>query len=520
MVADILRLRFDLLIGSLRGDAGRTVRTILSALVFIAATVAVCWALLSLADGDEEVARAVTVLTGSALTLGVTIGPAVGGMHDQLDPRRFAVFGLEPVPLAATLILAGFISLPSLAIIAIAACSALLWIDHGAPAALAWFAAFLAAVTCMLLARLSMAVSSLILRERRSREMTGLFILAIVVVVIPVAVFLGSLEWGGEVPSQLEAAVGILALTPFGAAWAIAPASVVGAGLASAITIAVITLAVTVLAWFGIVVHMLQSTERPTVRGGRGGLGWFAVMPGTAGGAIAARSLVYWMRDRRYMVNVVIVPIASIFAALPLMIAGVPPHIAALVPVPLMALFLGWIPHNDIAYDSTAIWLHIVSGVRGISDRLGRLMPITLIAVPLLAIAIPVSIALYGRWALLPAMVGVCANLFLAGLGLSSIASVLSPDPVTRPGDSPFPQPQRSGSGVGAQGLALLGAIVLSAPSLWFAWIAITRDIDAADTAMWVGMGVGAIVLIIGLVIGALLFERRGSQVMEFAEAV
>ena len=136
--------------------------------------------------------------------------------------------------------------------------------------------------------------------------------------------------------------------------------------------------------------------------------------------------------------------------------------------------------------------MHIASGVRGVSDRVGRLVPVLLIGIPLLAVAIPVAISLHGRWALLPAMVGVCAALFLCGLGLSSISSVVAPYAVSRPGESPFQQPQRTGSGGAiAQGVVMLGAIALSAPALWWGWLALTGDIEAATMALWGGLAIG-----------------------------
>src|SRR3546814_2871047 len=127
-----------------------------------------------------------------------------------------------------------------------------------------------------------------------------------------------------------------------------------------------------------------------------------------------------------------------------------------------MALFFGWMPHNDVAYDSTAVWMHLASGVRGVADRVGRLVPIILIGVPVLAVAVSVATAIHGRWAVLPALVGVCASLFLSGLGLSSIASAAAPYAVSHPGDSPFQQPQRTGAGGAiSQALVLVGALVL-----------------------------------------------------------
>ena len=46
------------------------------------------------------------------------------------------------------------------------------------------------------------------------------------------------------------------------------------------------------------------------------------------------------------------------------------------------ACFLGWSLHNDVAYDRTAIWLHVASGVRGVADRVGRLVPVLIVGIP------------------------------------------------------------------------------------------------------------------------------------------
>src|SRR5690606_261191 len=129
--------------------------------------------------------------------------------------------------------------------------------------------------------------------------------------------------------------------------------------------VALITLAGLCAWWSWLVKRLLTSTDRPATSRERAGLGWFALLPSNAFGAIAALSLVYWLRDRRYIVNFVIVPVAGVLTVFPLLVAGVPLYIAALVPVPVMALFFGWLPHNDVAYDSTAVWIHVASGVRG-----------------------------------------------------------------------------------------------------------------------------------------------------------
>jgi ABC-2 type transport system permease protein len=273
------------------------------------------------------------------------------------------------------------------------------------------------------------------------------------------------------------------------------------------------------LTWSWIVRRLLTATERPTASRERSGLGWFALLPSTAFGAIAARSLVYWLRDRRYIVNIVVVPIAGILTVFPLLVAGVPLYIAALVPAPVMALFFGWLPHNDVAYDSTALWTHVASGVRGLPDRLGRLVPVALVAVPVLAIAIPLTLATIESWYLLLPMVGLAASLFLSGLGLSSISSVVSPYAVSRPGDSPFQQPQRSAArGSFGPAAAFIGTLIVTAPTLWLFIMTIIADGVYNPLTFWVGLCTGLVVLALGAFAGGRIYDRGGARLMEFVE--
>jgi ABC-2 type transport system permease protein len=508
-----------MMLGALRGDREHVVRRAVGLFVLIAATVFASINLAALADSDRLTTAVVTVLAGSAVTLGFALAPPITASIDPLDPRRFAVVGPEPRPLAAALLLAGLLSVPVLVVLVLAITLAVAWVAQGAAVFASVVSIVLGVVTCVLLARVSMALGALVRRPRQSRELIGVYLIAVLVVVVPVGIFLGSLEWRGVVPTQLVGAAEVLAWTPVGAAWSIALAPSAGAA-AGSVVVALVTVGLLALAWFGLVNRLLTTTPRPVTVRERAGLGWFAILPGSPGGAVAARSLSYWLRDRRYIVNVLVVPIAAVFSMLPLIVAGVPIELAVLLPAPIIALFLGWLPHNDLAYDSTALWMHIASGVRGVSDRLGRLVPVVLIALPLLAIAVPLAVAVHGRWSFAPALVGVCAALFLSGLGLSSIASVVAPYAVSRPGDSPFQQPQRTGSGgVMAQGLVMAGSVVAAAPALWFAWQAITSDAADAFLALRTGLGAGALVFLVGVAVGAVEFERRGTRLMEFAEA-
>ena len=507
------------MLGSLRGD--RAARSILGFIVVAAATVVVCLAVLSLAGTETAVARTVIVLGTAAVFLAFLVGPVLVGATDQLDPRRFAVFGVDEKSMPWILALASLISIPTFALVAVTVCVSIVAVGLGAPWPAAVLSGLVGLLSTVIAARIGMAMNAMWLPERRSRELTALFTLVVVVVAFPVAIFLASLEWQGRVPQPVASATEIVGLTPFAAtsgfAFAFAAGDAGGAWMSG--LVAMVTLIALAVLWVWLVRRLLTTTERPVTSRERSGLGWFALLPPTAFGAVAARSLVYWLRDRRYIVNFIVVPIAGVLTVFPLLVAGVPFGIAVLIPVPVMALFFGWLPHNDIAYDSTAFWTHVASGVSGLPDRFGRLVPIVLIAVPVLAIAIPVTLALTGDWSLLVPLTGLSVCLFLGGLGLSSVFSVIAPYAVSRPGDSPFQQPQRSASrGAFGQAGAFFGTLLISVPTIWLFSLSVLEGRHHDPATFWVGVGTGIGVLAVGAAVGGYIFERSGERLMEFVE--
>ena len=517
MAAHVLRLRLDLLLGALRGDRRHVIRTLIG-LAIVVLTVSVVWlAAFRLRAAEPDVAAAVTVIAGSALTLGSFVAALLGSIDDQLDPRRFAVFGMSPRNAPLVLLAASLISVPVVALAVGTIAVVVLWTSLGAGAWISMLAGILGVLTCVLAAKVGLALAALVLHARRTRELSGVFLVGVIVVVIPIVVFFVSLDWAGEVPTALRTAVDVLSLSPLGAAWAIPTASLAGE-VAGPLVVALLTVAALGAVWAWLVRRLMTTTERPGYGRERAGLGWFTLTPGTPGGAVAARSFVYWLRDPRYLVNLVVVPVAAVVVVIPMLIVGVPVTYIALVPAPLMALLLGWLAHNDLAYDSTAIWMHVASAVRGTADRLGRLVPLMVMGVAALAVVIAISTSLHGAGQVLPALTGVCASLFLCGLGLSSVSSVLAPYPASRPGDSPFQQPQHTNGGL-SQGVVLIGAIVLSTPALWLAWLSLSGDAAAGWLSLGVGVGVGLAVLAAGIVGGGAVFDRSGGRLMEFAES-
>ncbi len=198
------------------------------------------------------------------------------------------------------------------------------------------------------------------------------------------------------------------------------------------------------------------------------------------------------------------------------MIAGVPGEVIALIPVPVVALFLGWSTHNDVAHDHTAIWLHIVSNTRGFHDRVGRAVPALLLGVPAVLVVSLLCAGIYGDPLVLPAMVGVGLGILGAGIGVSAVVSARFPYPAVLPGESPFSQPA-SGNGGLVQALTFVAIIALSAPVLALGAASVTIGGAYPWATLAGGLLLGFLVLLGGLELGGRIFDRRGPDLLESA---
>jgi ABC-2 type transport system permease protein len=327
-------------------------------------------------------------------------------------------------------------------------------------------------------------------------------------------------DWSGNGLVVLHSIARVMGWTPLGAAWA-APADAASGDFAAAAVKMLIGLAfvgVLWLTWRALVSWMLTTPEREARARNHVGLGWFTRMPANPAGAIAARSITYWLRDARYRVALVIVPIVPAIMVMILLVGGVSERVLVLLPVPIMCFFLAWSTvHNDIAFDNSAIWLHIASGVSGRADRIGRVVPAAALGAVIVLIGSPVCAWIAGDWLVLPSLVGVSGCVLLCGLGLSSIVSARFPYPTVRPGDSPFAQPQSSATAAtGVQSLTVLAILGLSAPAIGLAVVGFSFGLWWHVAALCVGLVVGGVVLALGIVWGGRIFESRGPELLAF----
>ena len=517
MVEQLLRLKLRLLGNAFKRSPWRIVGVVIGLAAALGAAIVVVAGLIGLRFENVEAAGRGVEVFGSILVVGFIIVPLVFGIDDVLDPRNFSLFGIPTSKLANALLISALVGIPTIAMTLIALAQVVTWSRTPLSVVLAIVAVPVIVGTCLLCARVSTSLAAFALSSRRSRDSAGLLGFVALAAFLLLLVLIRGVNWLQDGAQVLARVANVVSWTPLGAVWA-APADAAAGRIGTALLrelIALVFLGLLWLAWRQLVKVMLVTQPRAASARSYRGLGLFRVLPVSPTSVIAERSFTYWIRDARYHASLLVIPIIPFLLMVPLLIIEVPTNILALIPVPIMGLFLGWSVHNDISYDNTAIWLHIVSGTKGRADRAGRIVPPLVVGVPLLVIASLICAPLYGDWGMAPALIGVGLGLLLTGLGLSSIGSVAFPYPAVRPGDSPFAAPQAVGTASSLiQSLSFTITIVLASPTLACAALALFLPGFWAWGALVLGIGLGILFLRLGVGWGGRIFDRRAPEIL------
>jgi ABC-2 type transport system permease protein len=517
VVEQLLRLKLRLLGNAFRRSPWQIVGLVLGLASGIGISIFVLTLLVGARLLPTSVAAAPVEVFGAVVTFGFVVVPLVFGVDDVLDPRKFSLYGIPTTRLATSLAVGALIGIPTIAMTIIGIGQVVTWSRGPLAVILSVIGLPVIVATCVLCSRVSTATAAFVLSSRRSRDSAGLlgFVLLALFAIVFV-VFLNT-NWQEHALSILQQVAHVASWTPFGAVWA-APADAAAGDIGTALLrelIALVFVGLLWLAWRTLVKYMLITQPRAAGARSYHGLGLFRVLPVSPAAVIAERSFTYWIRDARYHASLLVIPVIPFLLMVPLLVIGVPPNILALMPVPIMALFLGWSVHNDTAYDNTAIWLHVASGTRGKADRTGRIVPPLVVGIPLLVIASIVCAPLYGDEGILPALLGVGLGVLFTGLGLSSVGSAQFPYPAVRPGDSPFAAPQAVGTASALiQSLSFFVTIVLASPAFIFAALALFTPSYWAWASLVVGIALGAFFLWLGIVWGGRIFDRRSPEIL------
>ena len=392
MVATVLRLKLTILKHTLGKDGWRVVLLVCGLVWMVSSIPMLLGGMTWVAGQPVDVAHDVLVVGGALLVLGWGVVPVLlPGLDDSLEIGRFATFGIPVRRLAPALLLSAILGLPTLFTGLVCLAPVLAWLGASGPAAaaVALVAAPLALATCVVVARLTTGVAALLLGSRRSREVGAVVGLLLVSLGIPAVISVTSLGLAGSLERVPQVAA-VLGWTPLGLAWAAPAAMAQGAPAAAAARLALAAgwVVVGTAVW---TVLLRRALVRPPPRGGQVRRRTDALLPRrhrdsspgvVAASAITRRAVRYWSADPRYLsasLGAVIAPVVIVLLAATVVHV---PAVVALAMAPLMAGTIGWGRHNDVAFDGSAFWLHVVAHPPGWADRLGRALGTLVWAVP------------------------------------------------------------------------------------------------------------------------------------------
>lgn len=552
MVATLVRLRWRLTLNSLRANVWALIGTIVGALYGLGLLLALVAGAIGLGGLGADAAAPVLAAAGALTVLGWALVPLMlTGVDSTLDPRAMAAWTAPSRPLAIGLAVAAATGVPGVITGAGLLLPVLVWAVAGqwGAALLALALAPAALATCVLLSRV-VVIGAGVSTSRRGRDRAGVIaVLAILLVSLaPALLNLGTRLDSGVDLEGLRTAARVAGLTPFG--WALAaPGHLARGEAAAAIGLSAAALALPAAlapVWERVVGRVMTGPARSNARsraydgaaqeggaqagGAQAGaaagvsrvLPWHrrleGIMPSPAA-AVAARCLRYWRADPRYLVQAISLVITPVLLAVMIALGrtsivdagetaslapGRAPAVLLTAPV-LTALLSGWGLHNDLAFDSTALWTQVSASVRGRDDRLGRIVAAALWQTPVIAVLALGGGAWTGLWRALPAVGGLSAALYGCALAWSSLTGVLLPYEVNAPGDSPM-KSRTSGTaliavlvqmvGMGVIGLAaapvIAGFAVMALAGAWgWGWPFLAAGVLWGAGATWAGIAVG-----------------------------
>jgi len=517
VVALIVGLKWQLLKNGLRRSTPQLVGLILGGLYGLSVLAVLVSGLIGLRfAAPSDAARSMVVIGGSVLMIGWAIFPVVAyGIDETLDPSRFATFAVPPRQLVLGLLASSLVSVPAAVTTILGLATVITWSRSVLAVLVAPVAAAVAVLTCVALSRVTSTAFSAMSRHRRGRETVSVLVLLLAV---GLGVAGSSIMKRLSAPGMLSQVADVLGWTPFGLVWS-APADIVDGAIWSGLLrlgLAAIVLLVALKAWDAL---LRGAMENPLGTSGGGastrdtGLGWFGRMPATPAGAVAARSITSWQRDPRYISSVALMLLLPLGLLLPPLSGG--STLWSLAMAPTAGFLLGWSMHNDIAYDGTAFWTHVSTGVSGRADRLGRLVPTAMAASVLLPGYASLGCALTGQWGLWPALLGVGLGFLLTGFGVASVMSALKPYPVPGPGENPFGAPPGSSAlTVVIQAIAGTAVFLLNLPLLGIGIGALMGHVWMGWLGLALAVCLGSAALVLGTWWGARIYERRAPELL------
>ncbi|MDN5726675.1 MAG: hypothetical protein L0G99_12210 [Propionibacteriales bacterium] len=514
----LVRLKVTLLRNGLRRSVWKTVGLVIGGLYGLGVVLLVVTALFALRFAEAELAAAVTTTVFTLMTVGWILMPLlVFGQDDTVDPARFALLPVPAGRLVRGLAMGALIGLPGLGTVLAAVGLLGTWSNAIAPFIAAVVVLPIGVLLCVLWSRAALTWMSALLAGRRTRDLSVVLLMVLMLGLALGAQFLPRMVGDqAQMMAAVDRTADILGWTPFGWIWSV-PGLVAAGDWGLAILRLVLSLALVVaLAWLWRVRLAVAMTsppdagqQRTNVRSGA----LAGLLPDTPAGAVALRCLLYWRRDPRYMVALVSLLLTPVLRGAVALTTG------ATALTPWAALLVTWLVGSsvgsELAYDSSALALHVLTGVRGVDDRIGRAIAYLIIGAPIALVTAVAGAVLSGHADLLPRVLAIGVASLLGGLGFGLWLGTRIPGKAPKPGANPL----SSGESGGLKSMLVLflsttGTMISALPAIAL----VVLSFIGPDWWQWVALGVGIVSGVLclraGTRVGGRVLDRRWPEIL------
>lgn len=523
MVAAVLSLKFTVVRHQLRREWWRALLLVGGAIWSLTLIPAAFWAQQVLSFDAPDSRASILVSFAAICVVGWIVVPLlVTGLEDTLDPGRFASLGVPARRLMPGLTVAAALTVPVLFFAGVFVIMAGAW-RHDGPdvVAVAVIGGLMTVALMVMLSRVLVAWSGRLLSSRRARGWTLGGVVVVGALMAPATWLTLRAGLDSALAYELPVAVEWLGRTPVGAGMAAPGSLAAGDGWGAVWRLVVLAAAIAVIhrAWRSTVEHTLV---HPVFKGAGTRRKADSIMDGArrergnpAVDAVRSRALIYWLTDSRYLVaaiGVVALPVLYFVVVIPAF--GLDSRWAFAVPV-MLAASIGWGRHNDIAYDSSALYMDVVAGSLGRSVLTGRTQAVLVWAVPLITVASIGVLAWTGRWESAPGLIGATVGALGLTLGISALTSVVLPYRAPAPGANPF------GAEVGSVGASLVAQLVSGIAmlaALPIVTIPFVLSLTVAPLWGWLalvtGVALGGCGAVAGVRFAGTLYDRRSGRLL------
>ncbi|MBD9231826.1 MAG: transporter [Rothia mucilaginosa] len=550
MVGHLVSLKWKYVQASFRRSIWAVIGLVIAAVYAVLALLGLAFGYVAAAFEAPETGPLIALLAGSVLAIGWSVVPIFfSGLDGTLDESRFVLFPIEPATLQKGQFLGGFVGIPGVASVLAVLLGLIAYGSQPLLLIVYLVCVVLGLANLMVWARLANRLG--IMLSANPRVANVLMIVAAVLMMSLGFIFGGTATYLSRHWDAMLPFLPWLGVTPFGSAYAV-PYWLAAGNVPAALGCLVLTLGYLAGGWWlwgknlarsmanvGGSAHHASAAEVAA-----GDLGLFARFPATPRGAVAARTLHSLLKDNRLQLltvsTVMLYLMMTVGFPLIMSVAGGsvtgevgfgpdPESANRIINSGVMQLFGFWIYFCTVftgyymcflvSYDNTAFSLHVLSPLRGIDDRIGRLWGYSILVAPIVVVMLLVASAVNGHLELFPIVLMHQLGVFAAAAGMGCVLDTFMSPPVAPPGANPFKNPKNN-EGMGKQLLLMLSMVVVMLSALpggisVIVYVLLTQNLLTLVIGGIVQLMIGAGLLVGGVVWGGRRFDRLSPRMLE-----